>query len=202
LNITIHNLYSGLELAYPVYCSNGTTHRIFPNQQTDVGTTMKASFGIDSREEYFKCVLLYKLQKKHATKTDSQPDNSITSTKNIATTIYLLIIWDVKDRYHRFCVCLMECTDDFTWDEDKLWTLHREYGYQFPVDYKSNRKTWLIHDGTTVKTRFDVTYGLDYKLDIVLSEGTGKYNMKRPIQMDLRRLVLTFSMLIFANVRC
>jgi hypothetical protein len=46
-------------------------------------------------------------------------------------------------------------------------------------------------------TRFDITCGSDYyKMDIIISEGTVKYKMKEPIQIDPKRLVLPFSMLI------
>jgi hypothetical protein len=61
LNITIHNQYPSLELTSPVYFSTGTTCHASPSQKTDIGATVDISFGIDPKQEDFKCALLYKL---------------------------------------------------------------------------------------------------------------------------------------------
>jgi hypothetical protein len=196
LNITIHNQHSSLELASPVYFSNGTTCHVFPSQQIDAGTTMEASFGIDSKQGYFEGVLLYKLQKKHATGNDSYSNSSVTSANNTETSMYILVVWKFGDYNHIFSVCLIECDDDFTWDEDKLWALSMEYNLVFQMYYTSNLIAWLMHDGTVMKTRFDITYGLDCKLNIFISEGTGKYMMSKPMKIDPKRLVMLLSILI------
>jgi hypothetical protein len=196
LNITIRNQYPGLELTSPVYSSNGTTCYVSPSRQTDDGNTIEASFGIDSKQKDFKCALLYKLQRKHATKTDSQPNTSMASIEDTATGMYFLIAWDVEDNNHKSCVCLIDCDDDFAWDEDKLWALYRRYNDQFYTSYKSDIITWLMYDGSAVKTRLDATYGSDYKLDIVISEGTREDDVKEPMKIDPKRLVLPLSIMI------
>jgi hypothetical protein len=176
----------------PVYFSNGTTCRIFPSQQGDICTTTEASFGIDSKQEDVKGSLLYKLQRKHTTNTDNQPNSNSVSTENTTTNIYLLVVWNAISVQHSFYTCLIECNDDnFTWDEDKLWALYREYDDQFYKDYKSNTITWSMHDGTVMKTRVSLTYGPNYKLDIDISEGTVNYEIKEPMQIDPKRLVLS-----------
>jgi hypothetical protein len=177
-------------LTSSVYCSTGTTCLISPSQQADIGNAMKASFGIDPKQSIFKGVMLYKLQRKCAAKIDSQSNHNTASIKDIATNICLLVVWNTADYLPKFCVCLIEYADDFTWDEDKLWTLYWKYDDQFCEDYRSSTTTWLIHSDTVMKIRRDITYGSDYQLDIVMSEGTGKYNMKRPIQIDPKRSVL------------
>jgi hypothetical protein len=194
-NIAIHHQYSGLELTSPVYCSNGTYH-VFSSQQTDTDNIMMASFGIDAIQDDFKCVLLYKLKREHTIGTNNQSSSGTASIDDIAENMYLLLLWSVRDYDHRFRVWLIECTDDFTWDEDKLWALYNEYNVRFYEDYKSNIITWLINDGEVMETRFDITYGLDYKIDIVLSEGNWEYNLEEPMKIDPRRLVLLLSMLI------
>jgi hypothetical protein len=196
LNITIHNLHPDLELTSPVYFSNGTVCHVLPSQQVDGCNTTETIFGIDPKQKDFKGALLYKLQKKHATRTDNYSNNGTSSVKDMKTNIYLLMVWDIENYNHGFHVCLIECTDDFTWDEDKLLALYEEYNDQFCVDYAFNMVTWLIHGDTVLKIRRDVIYGSDYKLDIIISKGTGKYNMENPIQIDLKRLVLSLSMLI------
>jgi hypothetical protein len=126
LNITIHNQYSNLELTSPVYFSNSTVCYVSPSQQANNENTLEASFGIDS-EEISEGALLYRLQRKHATITDNQPSSNATSIKDIATNMYILVAWEIRDYDDRFYVCLIEFIDDFSWDGDKLWTLYRKY---------------------------------------------------------------------------
>jgi hypothetical protein len=186
-----------IELLSPVYCSNGTTCHVSPSQQTDTNTTIEASFGIGYKQEDFKASLLYKLQRKYTTKTDDQPDSGIVSIEDTATNIYLLVFWDVKNECDEFYACLIEFpADDFTWNEDKLWALHYQYNNQFFKHYNYKTVTWLMHGDTVIKTRCNAAYGSDYKLDIVISEETGNYNMDKPIQIDPKRLVLASMILL------
>jgi hypothetical protein len=52
-----------------------------------------------------------------------------------------------------------------------------------------------MYGGAVMKTRFNIVYGSDYNLNLVISEGTGKYNMKNPMKIDPKRLVLPLSTL-------
>jgi hypothetical protein len=92
LNITIHNLYPGLELTSPVYCSTDTTYCIPPKQQVDAGTTMEAGFGTYSDQICLRGALICQLQRKHANRTDEQPNNSTVSIEDTATNIHLLVV--------------------------------------------------------------------------------------------------------------
>jgi hypothetical protein len=65
LNITIRNLYPGLELTSPVYFSTNTMYCVPPSRQIGTRNTTEARFGIDSKWKGFKCALLYKLQRKN-----------------------------------------------------------------------------------------------------------------------------------------
>jgi hypothetical protein len=194
LNITIHNQYPDLELTSPVYYSNSTTYHVLSSQQTGIGATIEANFGIDSKQKIFEGALLYKLKRKYTIKTDNHP-NSTASIEDSATNIHLLVVWDVEDYDHRFRVCLIEFTNDFTWDENKLWVLHREYKYLFDVYYKPNIITWMIYGDKVMKTRRDIIYGSDYKLDIVLSEGIWEHDIREPMKIDPKRSVLPLSTL-------
>jgi hypothetical protein len=199
LNITTRNLYPSLELTPLVYCSNGTTCQVFPSQQTDIGVTVKADFRIDSEQEDFKGAFLYKLQRKYATRTDNRSNNDTASIEDTVTNMYLLVTWNILSieyHYHHFYVCLLECTEDFTWDEDKLWALRHQYNSQLYEDYNYLSITWLMDDGAMIKTSHDIAYGLDCELDIIVSEGAEKYHMYRPIKIDPKRLVLSLSMLL------
>src|SRR5690606_20182397 len=100
------------------------------------------------------------------------------------------------DNEHQFCVCLIECIDDFTWDEDKLWALYWYYNHEFHEGYGYRTAMWLMNGSEVMKMGFNVAYGSDSKLDIIISEGTGKYNVKRPIQINPDMLVLSLHMLI------
>jgi hypothetical protein len=196
LHITVHNLYPGLELTSPVYFSTSTRCHISSSQQTSTSTIMEASFGIDSRWEDFKGVLLYKLQRKYITRIDNQLNINTALIEDTAKNIYLLVVWNVDYHKHEFYVFLIECTADFAWDKDKLWVLYWKYYDQIRSDYKSGVITWLIHGDTVMKMRYDVTYGSNYKLNIIISEETEKYNMERPIEIEPKRLVFPLSILI------
>jgi hypothetical protein len=196
LNITIHNLHPDLELTSLVYFNIATACYVPPSQQIDSGNAMSASFGIALNQEDFKGALLYKLQRKYATRTDNHPNNNSTvCIENPETNVYLLVVWNTE-AVASFCTCLIECADDFTWDEDKLWALYAEYKYRFNEFCNSDTATWSMHDGAVMKTKFDVTYGSECKLNIVISKSTGKYKMKRPKRADPKRLVLSLTVLM------
>jgi hypothetical protein len=138
-------------LTSPVYCSNSRCHA-FPSQQTYVGTA-SASFEIDSNQKAVKGALLYKLQRKCATITDNHLNNSIVSTERTETNTYLLAAWNIEDHDHKFYVCLIEFTDDFTCNEDKLWALYHQYNEQLLKNYNYFTITWLMRGGPGMKTR-------------------------------------------------
>jgi hypothetical protein len=187
-------------LISPVYCSNGTTCQLSPGQQTDIDMALEASFGIDSKLKDFKGALLYKLRKKYATENYNTLDSDTVSIEDTAVSMYLLVIWDVKDEWDNFCICLIECLADFAWDEDKLWALRNQHNDQFYKEYNYRRTTWLTQDGTMMETKRKVTYGSVYKLDIVISGKTGADSIKRPMKIDPKRLVLSLSMADYTHL--
>jgi hypothetical protein len=191
LRITIHNLYPGLELMSPIYCSTGTTCHVSSSQQTLLGTKVKAIFGIDSQKRPFKGILLYKIQRKHATRTVKQLHSSTKSIEDTETNIYLLMGWRFKNYGPELYEGLIECTDDFTWDEGKLWALCYQFNDRFYKSYDCRSITWFMDDGSVMKTRHNVTFGSDYKLDIVISEEVGTFGRKKSVKIDSKRLVLS-----------
>jgi hypothetical protein len=195
LNITICNQYPDLELTSPSHFSTAKTCHVSPSQQTDDGNMIEASFRIYSWQYHCKGALLYKLQKKYAIKADNQPNDSTTSVENTATNMYLMVAWNVACT-RRFGVCLIECTNDFTWDANRLCALCKKYYSQLYTYYKPNTITWSMHNGTAMKIRSDITYEPDYKLDIVISEATVNYNTKELMKIYPKRSVLSLSMLI------
>jgi hypothetical protein len=197
LNITIRNLCPDLELTSLVYFSDCIACHVSPSHQIDTNSTMVASFGID-KQDYFKGVLLYKLQRKHTCKTDNQPNSSTASIKDALANTYLLVVWDNGGEWthYGFYVYLIEYTSDPIWNENKLWALHRKYGDKFHNNYKDSISTWLMNDGILMKTRSNMTYGSDYKWDITISEGVWERNMLKPMKINPKRLVLSLSMLI------
>jgi hypothetical protein len=183
-------------LTSPACYNNGTTRHISPSQQVDTGSTMEASFGIDPVQEDFRCFLSYKLQRKYATRTVNKSNSSTVPIENTATNMYLLVALYVKVIYQNFSVRLIECNYNFTWDEDKLWAFYKQYSYIFSMDYEYKITTWLIDDDAVMKISHDITYRSDYKLDIIISEGIWKHNMRKPVKLDPNGLVSSLSMLI------
>jgi hypothetical protein len=194
--MTIHNHYPDLELISPVYCSKNAICRVSPNQQIVTDDIVGASFEIVPKQKDVKGVLLYKIQRKYVTRAGNYHNSNAASINYATASIYLLVVWDIENGWDDFRVCLIECTDDFTWDEDKLWSLRHQYIDQFLKNYNYRTIIWLMSDNSVIKTRYDITYGSDYKLDIVLSEGTGQYAMKEPIKTDPKRLVSLLLVLI------
>src|SRR5690606_4638740 len=47
-----------------------------------------------------------------------------------------------------------------------------------------------------IETRFNIKYGPDHKLDINISKGTDKCDAREPVKTGLKRLVLSWPMLI------
>jgi hypothetical protein len=194
LNINIRNLYSNLELISPVYFSDSICH-VSPSQQTDTSNIMEASFWIDPKHDDFKGALLYKLQRKYANRADGQPNISVSPNEDPATNVYFLVIWNITDISYIFYACLIECTADFTWDEYKLWALYDEYEYKiFFVYHRFNISTWSMSEDAMMKIRLNATHGSDYKLDIIISEGIEEYNMRKPIRIDTKKLLLSSPM--------
>jgi hypothetical protein len=157
---------------------------------------MEASFGIALRQRNFKGALLYKLQRKYATITENLPNNSTEHIKDTATNMYLLVVWEIGDHYHGHRVCLIECTDEFAWDEDKLWALHHQYIDQLYEDYNYHTIICLTNDNILIRVRNSIVFESEYKVSIIISEGTELHLASRPIQIDPKRLVLSIPMLI------
>jgi hypothetical protein len=183
-------------LESPIYWSKNATCHVSPNQQIDTGDTLKASLKVGFMQEKFKGALLYKLRRKHTTRANNQPNDSTASIENTATNMCLLVAWDVNKHHRMFRVCLIEPTDNSALDEDKLWALYYAYNSKFHQNYLSNTITWLMNDDTVIETKLDVTYGSNYKLAIIISEGIKSYKMERSMKIDPKRLVLSLSMLI------
>jgi hypothetical protein len=195
LNITVRNLYPDLELISPVYFSDCTACHVSPKQRVDTGNTMETSFGIGLKQKYLKGALLYKLQRKYVDRTDNQLGSNMVSNKGTTTNMYLLVVWNDGCDSYGFYVYLIECPIDFTWDEDRLWILYKEYKEKFHENYRSNINTWLMNGGALMRTKLDVTYGSDYKLDIIISEGAWEHKMLKPMKIDPKTLVLSLSIL-------
>jgi hypothetical protein len=189
LNIAVCNLYPDLELTSPVYFNDCTSCHAPPSRQIDTGNTIEASFGIGPKHDSSKGALLYRLQRKHNNGTGNQPNTSTAPMDNTTTNIYLLAIWDIRWYRYGFYVCLLECDSDFTWDEDKLWILHKKCRVFIHHHYESNINTWLMHGSEVMKTKLDVTYGSDYKLNIIISKGARKHKVMRPMKIDPKALL-------------
>jgi hypothetical protein len=96
---------------------------------------MEFSFEIAFMQKCFRGALLYKLQRNDAAKTNNQSSGSIAFIDDTTVNTYLLVVWGIGNIQHNFYACLVECDDDFTWNEDKLWALYWEYYHKFNIYY-------------------------------------------------------------------
>jgi hypothetical protein len=83
MDVTIHNLYSDIELTSPVcFCDNGTYDE-YPVDEMDNGTMMKIGFRFDLAQSESGGILMYEVQRKGDTKSDHQLSIDIISTKAV-----------------------------------------------------------------------------------------------------------------------
>jgi hypothetical protein len=178
VKLMIHHQCPGIELVSPVYCSNGPTCYLLPDQRVDAGSTVQAGFDIDPGQEWSIGTLIYKLQKKNTDQLDEEE----------TTCIQLIMIWSVNES-KEFCVAsgLVEHDKDHVWDEDGLIDLSEHYSL-FNIQYGPIEETWLMHDNTVLMTKMGVACEAEYyKLEITISETSIECDTQRPWYFDVNR---------------
>jgi hypothetical protein len=99
VKLVIHHQFPGIELISPEYYEEGATCYLSPDWRVTVGSTTKAGFDIDSKNESIG-TLLYKIQRKNTNQSGGKE-----------TWIQLIINWKVSNS-KEFCVIsrLIKCT--------------------------------------------------------------------------------------------
>jgi hypothetical protein len=184
--VTIHNQCSNIKLVSPVYFDNGAICPKLSDQQIGICAKMGSSFEIYAAQDEFEGVLLFKLQRYSGMQHNINTSNVETNEKG-ATDIYMLAAWKVKDAKPFIYVALIEHTNEFTWNKDKLKMLYyknhnrlKEYD-----DTISNR--WLVDNNMSLKIAFGISDLKESpKLSISIFEEKDDYAI-RPLCINLKR---------------
>jgi hypothetical protein len=151
--VNVLNLCSNTKLVSPVYFGNGLIFSKLPDQQIDIDTKMNAHFEINAIQNDFEGALLLKLQR--CPDGQYNMDTSTTKTdKNETTYIHMLAAWKVKDSKLFVRVVLVEHTEEFTWNEEKLKELYT-MNCGWLEEYNGLvSHTWLADNNMVFKTTF------------------------------------------------
>jgi hypothetical protein len=145
------------------------------DQKVDAETMIRASFGRSIFKAEFSSALIYKLQRKKS--LESNADN--TSTKDTSTSLQLLVIWGLNDKYD-LCVraLLIKHSNTITWNEDTLKKLHSMH-LSLCRDDDVIEDTWLLDDATVLMTTSKWKVGCIF--EIIISDGTRKDDTMEPL---------------------
>jgi hypothetical protein len=216
MDITVHNQYSDIELALPVYFYDGGTCCEHPVERMDAEVMIKVgfTFGLDKLSGG---ILMYKAQRN--TQSDHQSSTDTISTEVVEDTskvMQLLVVWKIDSfREPKVNVVLVEHENELVLNEDKLAQLYSKVN-NMPLSYNreeiifdydsddpsfdSSRRTWLMCDNTVLATTHKVVHEGGHELRIAISQGIKGEDTMRPIWIDSERqvssLMVIYSMLI------
>jgi hypothetical protein len=183
--IIIHNQCSNINLVSPIYFGNGAVCPSLANQQIDINTATKMQFEINTTQDEFEGVLLYKLQRNVA--SDDQ-NNRNTRTKNEAKCVYIFVAWKVKDAEPFVRVALVEHTKNIVWNEDKMKELYEKNCGGLKKYNDSISDTWIIDDYMTLKTMFEIEdLEKNFELSISISEEEKDDDAMKPLCVHPKR---------------
>jgi hypothetical protein len=184
ISVPIHNQCSDFELTSPVYFGRNSIWIRPLDQKVDANAMTRASFGEEMFATEFASTLLYKLQRKKPPESNNQSDANSASTKNLLTSLQLLIIWRYNVEHKLSArALLIKHSNTIAWDED---TLERLYSMHLALlrNYQIIEDTWLLDDATilmiTLKGKKD-----SYGFEIIISEGTRTDDTMEPLWVSL-----------------
>jgi hypothetical protein len=181
VKLMIYHQFPGIELVYPVYACENATCYLSPDQKVDVGFTTQAGFSIDLSQGEPIGILMYELR------NEKQSNKDVISSEDEARCIQLLIIWKVNNSKEFYVdPLLIEHDKGRIWDRDKLMRLANRYKVYDIHGFIE--ETYLMHDNTVLMTRVNVAHEeACYKLEMIISKGSIKYDTQRLVYIDVDR---------------
>jgi hypothetical protein len=161
MKVNIHNQCSNFKLINREYSSSDADWNEHSTREVDIDS-LKASVG----------AIMYELRRDHVG----------------STRIQLLVAWESRD-YKKFYVYvrLIECNEALVWNEAKLNEYYQRYINRLSKYTSPIEDTWLIHDGTVLKTKLELTFvRRDGRLNVTISEGIKDDYTKVPIWIGSR----------------
>jgi hypothetical protein len=189
IEVDIQNQCSGFGLVSPVYFCDGAACDIPLDQNIASKSSMKTEFSADLSRSTFQGAIMYEVRAISTPLNETDADNTMTETsKNASISIQLLVAWKAS-RYHDpfIFAALLEHESIFTWNERRLrQLLLEEYYNRFKLLNYGEINTWLMQDGTVLKTTMGVMDKGQYKLQIAISEGVKDEYTTTPVYYELR----------------
>jgi hypothetical protein len=184
--ITIHNQCSNNKLVSPIYFGNGAVCPRLSKQRVNIGAKMEAHFEINTKHE-FEVALLFKLQTCSKRRRNM---NKLTVKTNDgeADCVYMLVACKVKDSKLFLHVTLVEHTEEFAWNKDRLKKLYDE-NHSWLKEYDSTKSyTWFMNNNIALKTTFKVrNLKRALELDMYVSEKKRDCHAVRPLDINIKR---------------
>jgi hypothetical protein len=176
VELVIHHQCPSIELVSPMYCSEGATCYLSPDQRIDTGSTAQIVFNIDPSCVESLGALMYKLQRKSISQSNEEE----------TTCTQFIILWMVRGSGEFYVHSLpIEHDKASVWDEDNFMKLVEQCGI-FKLEYSPVEDTHLIHNGIVLMTRMNMTCeGGYYKLETTISETSMKEDTKRMRYFDM-----------------
>jgi hypothetical protein len=174
MKVDIYNQCPDFKLTDQKCFSCGTGWNRCSSREVKADSMMSVEF--KSSLEAFGGVVMYELQRKYVE----------------STRIQLLVAWESED-YKTFCVYvrLLECNELLVWNETRLKEYYQRYVGQLHTYTDPIKDTWLMHDGTVLMTRLELTLvKRDGRINVTISEGIKDDYTKVPTWIGPKRCVL------------
>jgi hypothetical protein len=184
-SVIIHNQCLNIELISPVYFGNGTVYHGLSDQQIDINAAIKIRLEINATQDEFEGALLYKLQMNFHNPHDMDVSTTETHVMNYS---YMLVAWKMRDSEPFVHIVLIEYTEKFVWNEDKLKKLYDKSCDRLKKYDDIISDAWIIDDNMTLKTVSKIeNLETNFELNISISEEEKKDHAVRSLCLDLER---------------
>jgi hypothetical protein len=177
MEVNIHNQCSNFKLTNQRYFNDFISWNKYADVEVDAGSVTNAA--LTSFQAEFEGGLMYQLQRKHVKYGDQLK----------STCTLLLVSWK-SEGYNelRMLVQLIECDETFHWYKIRPKEYYQRYTNQLCTCTDPIRYTWLMHDGTVLKTRLKSDFTKrDGVLNITILEGAKDEDTRRPAWINPER---------------
>jgi hypothetical protein len=186
IRVEIQNRCSNLELTSPVYFCDNAKCDMPLEKNVDSNNTVKAKFWCNPSQIMFQGGIMYEVKATSTPSNETGANDTTTETnENTSIGVQLLVAWKIG-RIGDPCLftILLEHDSSLTWKEKRLRQLIEEHSNRFKVMSGKERITWLMLNGTVLKTELSITNRRPYKLITTISKGDKDKYTTNPIPYE------------------
>jgi hypothetical protein len=185
--MAVHNQYSDIELASPVYFYNLGTYYKYPVVRANTGTVMKIGFIFDL-DKLPGGILMYKVRRKRNAIPDHQSSIDTIYAKaieDVSKTTRLLVTWKIeRSEKPKVNVMLVEHDNKLVLNEDKLAQLYDKVN-NTPSGHDTS--AWLIYGDKMPPVICEVVQKDSLELKVTVSTKFRYLSAIRPIWISSER---------------